>query len=450
MANSAFTHNPSITVPGSSTNTALVRWSSTGADTFLDSTIIVGATTMGLAADTDLLTFGSGTLAITGAITGVTTITATTFAGTLSGNATGSAATLTNARAIGGVNFDGSAAITLPGVNSAGDQNTSGTAAGLSTTLVVASGGTNTTSYTKGDVLIASAGTTLTKLGIGSNTHVLTADSNEATGVKWAAAGGAITSTSGGASNRIAGYTDADSLRGLANVTSDGTHLTLATSSKLIFGHTNNYIYSAGTTSMDVFVGNVKQIRILTGESPRDQVHIDIADLHMLAGNIKFSTAGRGIDFSATANSSGTMTSELLDWYEEGTFTPALIADSTSATAGASTEIGFYTRIGHRVFYTVILTVNSLSGVNTGQGARIKGLPFSSSTVSEYSEGSAVRVFSGMSLSTAGHGVYAGVGGSNSIINLFINNETTGAAAMPVSRFTASGHIEVSGSYIAV
>ena len=97
---------------------------------------------------------------------------------------------LANARTIGGVSFNGTANINLPGVNAAGNQNTSGTAAALSATLVVASGGTNTTSYTKGDILIASASTTLTKLAVGTNTHVLTVDSNEATGVKWAAAGG--------------------------------------------------------------------------------------------------------------------------------------------------------------------------------------------------------------------------------------------------------------------
>ena len=113
MANSAFNHSPTIVVPGSSTNTALVKWSGTGADTFLDSTILVGATTMGLAADTDLLTFGNGTLAITGTVTGISTITATTFSGALSGNATSatSAATLTTASTIGGVSFNGSAAI---------------------------------------------------------------------------------------------------------------------------------------------------------------------------------------------------------------------------------------------------------------------------------------------------------------------------------------------------
>ena len=55
--------------------------------------------------------------------------------GTLNQDTTGNAATATaleTARAIGGVSFDGTAAINLPGVNESGNQNTSGTAAGLS------------------------------------------------------------------------------------------------------------------------------------------------------------------------------------------------------------------------------------------------------------------------------------------------------------------------------
>ena len=46
--------------------------------------------------------------------------------GTLNQNTTGSAATLTTARTIGGVSFNGAANINLPGVNSGGNQNTSG------------------------------------------------------------------------------------------------------------------------------------------------------------------------------------------------------------------------------------------------------------------------------------------------------------------------------------
>jgi hypothetical protein len=48
-------------------------------------------------------------------------------------NTTGSAATLTTARLIGGVAFDGSADINLPGVNIGGNQNTTGSAATLTT-----------------------------------------------------------------------------------------------------------------------------------------------------------------------------------------------------------------------------------------------------------------------------------------------------------------------------
>jgi len=82
-------------------------------------------------------------------------ITATGFIGALTGNASGSSATcsglaatataLASARNIGGVSFDGTGNIDLPGVNAAGSQNTSGTAAGLSATLVTGSGGTGLT-----------------------------------------------------------------------------------------------------------------------------------------------------------------------------------------------------------------------------------------------------------------------------------------------------------------
>jgi len=52
-------------------------------------------------------------------------------------NTTGSAATLTNARLIGGVAFDGSSDINLPGVDVGGNQNTTGSAATLTTARLI-------------------------------------------------------------------------------------------------------------------------------------------------------------------------------------------------------------------------------------------------------------------------------------------------------------------------
>ena len=52
-------------------------------------------------------------------------------------------------------------------------------------TLAVARGGTGLASYTKGDILGASAATTLTKLTVGTNGQVLRANSATATGLEW-------------------------------------------------------------------------------------------------------------------------------------------------------------------------------------------------------------------------------------------------------------------------
>ena len=95
-----------------------------------------------------------------------------------SGSTTGNAATATaleTARTIGGVSFDGTGNIDLPGVNSAGNQNTSGTAAGLSATLAVASGGTGATSMTdKAVVITQDSGTdTLSSVAMDGNGELL-------------------------------------------------------------------------------------------------------------------------------------------------------------------------------------------------------------------------------------------------------------------------------------
>jgi hypothetical protein len=66
-------------------------------------------------------------------------------------------------------------------------------------------------------------------------------------------------------------------------------------------------------------------------------------------GNLVFSTSGTGIDFSATSDGSGTTTSELLDDYEEGTWTPGFGAPGGSAGSAAFSSDGKYVKIGKLV-----------------------------------------------------------------------------------------------------
>jgi len=119
-------------------------------------------------------------------------LTATGFAGDLTGNVTG--------------NVTGSSG------------SCTGNAAGLSSTLAVSSGGTGATSLTANGVLIGNGTSAVTAvdmstkgsllagdgsgnpstLGVGTNNFVLTADSSEATGLKWAAAAAAGATGAGG------------------------------------------------------------------------------------------------------------------------------------------------------------------------------------------------------------------------------------------------------------
>ena len=126
-------------------------------------------------------------------------LTATTFVGALTGNASGSsgsctgnaatATTLATARNIGGVSFNGSAAINLPGVNTGGNQNTSGSSAsctGNSATATALTSGNKSITGTftvSGNInangnIVGDDGTAITNISsIGADSYTADADS---------------------------------------------------------------------------------------------------------------------------------------------------------------------------------------------------------------------------------------------------------------------------------
>jgi len=92
--------------------------------------------------------------------------------------------------------------------------------------------------------------------------------------------------------------------------------------------------------------------------------------LTLTDGNIVLA-AGHGIDFAAqTATSAGgaSVTSELLDHYEEGTWTPTIVAGTASVNNTAT-----YTKIGRLVTLQLDITYPSQTNNND---ADVEGLPF--------------------------------------------------------------------------
>ena len=98
-------------------------------------------------------------------------------------------------------------------------------------------------------------------------------------------------------------------------------------------------------------------------------------DVQMTTGNLVVGTAGKGIDFSADPSAPG-MTSELLDDYEEGTYTPVIFPGSGAITTQSGE--GSYTKVG-----TVVTARASALIIDKGTAAgtlRIS-LPFTAISV---------------------------------------------------------------------
>jgi hypothetical protein len=152
------------------------------------------------------------------------------------------------------------------------------------------------------------------------------------------------------------------------------------------------YVVSvAGTTALDgisnwgvgdwaTFNGSVWQR--VEGGADLNGVNLSVSGASALAGNVTFSdnltqgSQGKGVNFSANSNAPG-MTSELLNWYEEGTWMPTKGAGLT--VVGTFSSSGTYTRVGRLVTVTAVLNATTSLALNSTGGVLCGGLPYSGS-----------------------------------------------------------------------
>jgi hypothetical protein len=146
-----------------------------------------------------------------------------------------------------------------------------------------------------------------------------------------------------------------------------GSGPTGATFAPVIVGAVNTSISGYGTK--DFYVATRTGIADV---APLERLRVTAAgDVSVSTGNVVMSN-GKGIDFSATA---GTGTSEILNDYEEGTWTPTVVAET--GTIGATVvNSANYTKVGRLVSVTFDITITS---AGTGTAGLKVSLPFSPS-----------------------------------------------------------------------
>ena len=104
-------------------------------------------------------------------------------------------------------------------------------------------------------------------------------------------------------------------------------------------------------------------------------------DVEIPDGNLVIGTSGHGIDFSATADApltGASMSNELLDDYEEGSFTPSGFCDGGSVNVISA----LYTKIGRVV--NIYFYIDSINIPNTSCQWKLYGLPYTVSSASHY------------------------------------------------------------------
>jgi hypothetical protein len=153
-------------------------------------------------------------------------------------------------------------------------------------------------------------------------------------------------------------------------------------------------------------------------------------DVNMNGGNLIQGTAAKGVNFTANTPAAG-MTSQLLNWYEEGTWTPTV---SGASGTTYTTQLGWYTRVGNLVTVGFELTINS-EGTITG-GAAIAGLPFTSAAT--YKSSGSLTYAATVETSIVWQGLT--IGASQSVLTIYIRTAaSTSTTSINGSDFFANG-----------
>ena len=165
-----------------------------------------------------------------------------------------------------------------------------------------------------------------------------------------------------------------------------------------------------------------------------------------LTDNITFSASGKGVHLGVTSATA----SNLLDDYEEGTFTPSYTSTGATFTAysnfGLST--GHYTKIGDVVYCRIQVSTDGASGGTASNNVEIQGLPFTVTNATNKDYASSIIV----SFDWGGDHPYGGLADANTTkVNLYHRDAADGAGANRINYGDiATGSGPVNSVYLTV
>ena len=173
--------------------------------------------------------------------------------------------------------------------------------------------------------------------------------------------------------------------------------------------------------------------------------------LTLTDGNLTVA-AGHGINFAAqtpTGATGASTTAEILNHYEQGTFTPNLTNSGGVAVDAYTAAVGAYVRVGARVHCHGYIIANGISNLGSGNAILLGGFPFDAVNVTNGHSPLCMGYGQGLNI-TAGHhiGGYLGPNTTNAVVQLW--DVATGTSDMTFGELSADGGFMFSISYNAV
>ena len=155
---------------------------------------------------------------------------------------------------------------------------------------------------------------------------------------------------------------------------------------------------------------------------------------------------GHGINFAADANATN-MSAELLDDYEEGTWTGVFKSNAGNMTMNSSYETGRYIKVGRLVTVYGYFAANGNGSADTSQSARLHGLPFDIAANATSYGGGAMGYFTAMALSSGGVPAYYLRPGDDGVSLTQLGIGTTDVSSMTIANISSDGAIMFSAHY---